>query len=85
MPSAGQAHGGQAVGVQSGVSFVLGGEGAELARDAVRVGGGEAPAGGGVPGAELVRGWWHKDVVGFGEEPHLLAQTKPKPHDLGCF
>lgn len=25
----------------------------------------------GFPGTELVRGWWHKDVVGFGEEPHL--------------
>lgn len=42
-----------------------------MARDAVRDGDGEVSADGGVPGTELVRGWWHKDVVGFGEEPYL--------------
>jgi len=77
--------GGQAAGVRSGGSFISGGEGADLARDAVWHGGGEAPTDGGVPGAELVWGWCHKDVVGLGEEPLLLAQTKPDPHGLGCF
>lgn len=48
-------------------------------------GGREVPADRGVPGAELVQGWWHKDMAGFGEEPHLLAQTKLNSHDLGCF
>lgn len=85
LPGAGQVPRGQAAGVQSWGSFVLGGEAADLSRDAVREGSREAPADGGVPGADMVRGWWHKDVVRFGEEPHLLAQTKPNPHDLGCF
>lgn len=84
-PRAGQAARGQAAGGRSGGSFVLGVEGADLARDAARDGGGEAPTDGGVLAAELVWGWWHKDVVGFGEKSLLLAQTKLNPPDLGWF
>lgn len=85
LAGAGGAPRGQAGGVQSGDSFISGGEGADLARDAVRDGAREAPTDGGIPGAEMVQGWWHKGVVRFGEEPYLLAQTKPNLHDLGCF
>lgn len=42
--------GGQAAGAQSGGSFVLGREGAEVARDAVRDGDGEVYADGGSQG-----------------------------------
>lgn len=48
-------------------------------------GGGEIPADSGIPGAETGPGRWHKVVVRFGEESHLLAQTKPNPHDLEWF
>lgn len=85
LPHAGRAAGGQAAGGQSGGSFILGVEGADLAKDAVRDGGREASTDGGVPAAKLVWGWWHKDVVEFGEKPLLLAQTKPNPPDLGWF
>ena len=82
LPGTGRAPRGQAAGVHNGGSSFSRGEEADLARDAVRDGGEAVPARGGVPGAELVQSWCHKDVVAFGEEPYPLAQTKPNPHDL---
>lgn len=43
-----------------------------------RNGDGEVPTSGGFLGIVL-QGWWDKEAVGFGEQPHTLTQTELRP------
>lgn len=43
-----------------------------------RNGDGEVPTSRGFLGIVL-QGWWDKEAVGFGEQPHTLTQTELRP------